>query len=124
MFVCEREEKIFQTLPGQGWQVLVEWNLDPSHVEAGAPTTTLEPVVSWVTAKVPNKKTAAGEDVVIAPLVRSPLDGGQLVLVRPNSYVQACVYLAPGEALSKKHFEGLNTEYSVYAEAVTLESVI
>jgi hypothetical protein len=121
MFVCEREEKIFQTLPGQGWQVLVEWNLDPSHVEAGAPTTTLEPVVAWVTAKVPNKKTAAGEDVVIAPLVRSPLDGGELVLLRPNSFVGACVYLAPGEKLSKDHFARLD---GAYAEAVTHESVI
>ncbi len=116
MFICKPYDKIFQTLPGNGWKALVDWSLDSDAIADGAPTTTLEPVVSWVTIKTQNRKTLR-EDVIIAALVRSPLDGSELILLTPSAPVERYVYLAPGEELKDRHLTG------DYAEAVTRESL-
>jgi hypothetical protein len=121
MFSCDCDEKIFQTLPGQGWRVLNKWNMQPQDYAEGYPDHTLEPVIAWVTARVQRERPRDGfkfEDIIVAPLVRFP-DGNELTLLDSNSPgAPACVYLAPGEELSQLHFDQLG--YRAYAKAVTL----
>lgn len=121
MFVNDCNHKIFQTLPGQGWRVLIEW--DPALVdpEDGFPAATLEPVTAWVTTKVQREPRghAPYEDVIIAPLVRWP-SGDELVLLDSFETLtpfRKFVYIAPGEELSSQHFDQLRGSY---APAVTL----
>lgn len=83
MFSCDFNEKVFQTLPGQGWRVLIQWNPDRVDEEEGFPAVTLEPVVAWVTARIQRERKRDEykyEDVIIAPLVRWP-SGDELVLM-------------------------------------------
>lgn len=120
MFSCDNDEKIFQTLPGQGWRVLIEWNAEPEDVEDGHPVRTLEPVIAWVTARIQRKRKRDGfeyEDVIIAPLVRECL-GNELILLdgMEHSSFKRFVYVAPGEDASEqvRRLEG------GYAVGVTL----
>jgi hypothetical protein len=123
MFINAGEGKIFQTLPGQGWRVLIQWEKSNGYCPDEWPDVTLEPVISWVTAKVPykaSKHREAGEHVVIAPLVRWPI-AGELFLMsegwsKERRY-QGFVYLAPGEELSEDHMRQLR---GGYAKGVTL----
>jgi len=122
MFVCFNDEKIFQTLPGQGWRVLIEWKRDAEDVADGVPAMTLEPVIAWVTARIHRKRERDGykyEDVIIAPLVRDCHCSDLLVLdgLEPRSSFRGFVYLAPGEDLTEKHTKQL---HGGYAEGVTL----
>jgi len=122
MFATENGEKILQTLPGQGWRVLIEWKPEPADAADGWPTATLEPVIAWVTVKVP-RVTASGsnyEDVIIAPMVRG-VCGEDLMLLdtgQPITLFNGLVYLAPGEELAEEHFKQLL--HGEYAEGVTL----
>lgn len=113
MFSCDSDEKIFQTLPGQGWRVLIEWNRDSA--EDGFPAVTLEPVIAWVTARIPRERKRDGymyEDVIIAPLVRWP-SGDELVLMDSRSSLsRKVVYIAPGEEMSEEHFKQLSGSYA------------
>jgi hypothetical protein len=114
MFVCDSNEKLFQTLPGQGWRVLVDWKAAAVDAADGMPAATLEPVIAWVTAKVPREKY---EDVIIAPLVRWPT-GDELVILDSRSISgHKFVFIAPGEELSQQHFDQLR---GGYAKAVSL----
>jgi hypothetical protein len=125
MFACDSNGKIFQTLPGQGWRVLIRWNPAPPDEADGFPAATLEPVIAWVTAKVPREQNTDGayEEVIIAPLVRWP-SGDELLLLDYQALVskdsepaRKFIYLAPGEELSQQHFEQLS---GGYAKGVTL----
>jgi hypothetical protein len=122
MFVNDCNEKIFQTLPGQGWRVLIQWNPDEGGTAEGFPAATLEPIVAWVTTKVKRKAQqgyAAYEDVIIAPLVRFP-SGDELAILdsREDYSGKKYVYLAPGEELTQQHFDRLRA--GGYVKAVTL----
>jgi len=115
MLSCDFEEKIFQTLPGQGWRVLIQWNPDNPDALEGFPATTLEPVIAWVTARIQRERRRDGykyEDVIIAPLVRYPV-GDELVLMdsRDDS-PRRFVYVAPDEELSEQHFKQLCGSYA------------
>jgi hypothetical protein len=120
MFANDFNEKIFQTLPGQGWRALIHWNPDASDVADGFPETTLEPVVAWVTAKV--KRTSANgasqEDVIIAPLVRWPSGNELSIIDSRQDHAPEFVYLAPEEELTRAHFDRLRNRG--YVKAVTL----
>ena len=117
MFNCENGEKIFQTLPGQGWRVLIQWNMGQPDEADGFPKATLEPVIAWVTCKIPRKQGQREyEDVVIAPLVRWP-SGDELVLLDSNSD-HKFVYLAPGEEVAECHVNQMQRDG--YAAGVTL----
>lgn len=121
MFCCDFDEKIFQTLPGQGWRVLIKWGPDAPDKQDGFPETTLEPVIAWVTARVQRERMRDSfkyEDVIVAPLVRWPSGDELLLLDSRDNSPRAFVYLAPGEELSPQHFRQLRGE--CYAEAVTL----
>lgn len=120
MFACDFGEKIFQTLPGQGWHVLIQWSPEEPDKAEGFPEYTLEPVIAFVTLKIPRtpEKGKDYEDVLIAPMVRYP-DGKELTIldsrsVRRDKYV----FLTPGEELGPHHFEQLVEES--YSKGVTL----
>lgn len=118
MFPCMNDEKIFQTLPGQGWRVLIEWDRAPEDAADGYPAMTLEPVIAWVTARIQRKRKRDGfkyEDVIIAPLVRDCLGSDLLILddLEPRCTFKKFVYLAPGEELSQQHFGQLDGDYAV-----------
>jgi len=115
MFVNEFNEKIFQTLPGQGWHVLVDRNpeADPSFLDADDPRYSLEPVIAWVTAKVERKHDkgkGSWEEVLIAPLVRTTIHS-ELELLDARADKYNVVYLAPGETLQDEHFAQLKGAY-------------
>lgn len=112
MFINDSDEKIFQTLPGQGWQALIDWNTSSVDLADGAPRYTLEPVIAWVTARIERKNgSRVWEDVVITGLVRET-SGGELVLLDSRADLdRAFVFLAPGEALSDEHFAQLKGGY-------------
>ena len=114
MFVSGDGNKILQTVAGQGWRVLIKWAETPCD---GWPDTTLEPVIAWVTARVPRKgdqQRAPYEQEVIAPLVRWPISGELYLLAdlwsKERTY-QGMVYLAPGEELSEDHVRQLQGGY-------------
>lgn len=112
MFANDFNEKIFQTLPGQGWQVLIDWNPPKEDAADGMPRYTLEPVVAWVTAKV--TRVELGEDreeVIIAPLVRWPSSDELTLLNSRDGADRKHVYLAPGETLADEHFAQLEGGY-------------
>lgn len=123
MFSCINDEKIFQTLPGQGWRVLIEWDCVAELAEEGHPAMTLEPVIAWVTARVQRVRKRDGhkyEDVIIAPLVRETL-GNELILLdvaapHERGSFKSFVYVAPGEDASEQ-IKRLDGEY---ASGVTL----
>jgi hypothetical protein len=114
MFVNDNGEKIFQTLTGQGWRALIQWNPSPQDAAEGFPTVTLEPVVAWVTAKISRDqpKGQPYEDVIIAPLVRWPSGDELLLLDSRDDSERKFVYLAPGEELSQQHFDQLRDGYA------------
>jgi hypothetical protein len=121
MFLCVFE-KIFQTLPGQGWRVLIDWSQDRFDEEDDYPAATLEPVIAWVTASIQRKRKRDGykyEEVIIAPLVRDP-SGDELLLM--DSHADSSpkfVYVSPGEELSQQHFHQLRG--GGYAKGVTIQ---
>ena len=124
MFTCYDKDKIFQTLPGQGWRVLIEWNMEPEDVGDGFPAATLEPVIAWVTLRVARDEDTKDPygDVVIAPLVRYPSGDGLVIL---DSHYSSCsflqrkfIYLAPGEEVNEQHVNQLR--HGSYAAGVTL----
>ncbi|MGA2675223.1 MAG: hypothetical protein ABSE99_18585 [Terracidiphilus sp.] len=119
MFVNDNGEKIFQTLAGQGWRALIQWNPSPQDAAEGFPAVTLEPVVAWVTAKISRDqpKGQPYEDVIIAPLVRWPSGDELLLLDSRDGSGRKFVYLAPGEELSQPHFDQLHS--GKYATEVT-----
>lgn len=121
MFVNDDGEKIFQTLAGQGWRVLIQWN--PGDETEGGPSVTLEPVVAWVTAKISREqpKDEPYEDVIIAPLVRWPSGDEFLLLDSRDGSDRKFVYLAPGEGLAQRHFDQLRG--GAYAKEVTVPCV-
>jgi hypothetical protein len=84
------------------------------------PAATLEPVVAFVTAKIPRGVKVGEtpyEDVIIAPLVRWPSGDELLILDSRGGSSRKFVYVAPGEELSEQHFEQLR---GGYAKGVTL----
>jgi hypothetical protein len=119
MFVNDNGEKIFQTLAGQGWRVLIQWNPAPEDKADGHPAVTLEPVIAWVTVKIPreNPKGDPYEDVIIAPLVRDAYGDELLILDSRDGLGRRVLYLAPGEKLTEQHFEQLR---GGYAKGVTV----
>lgn len=109
MFANDFKEKIFQTLPGQGWQVLIDWNPEPQDLKGVQPRYTLEPIIAWVTAKVERENDR--DNVIIAPLVRDA-SGDELALMDVRDGLgRTMVYLAPGETLAEEHFAQLRGEY-------------
>jgi hypothetical protein len=122
MFSCINDEKIFQTLPGQGWRVLIEWKLDAEDIADGQPAITLEPVIAWVTARIQRTRERDGfnyEAVIIAPLVRESYGSDLLLLDKdtPARSFKKFVYLEPGEELATGHFNQL--QHGGYTHAVT-----
>ena len=123
MFSCINDETIVQTLPGQGWRVLIEWDCVAELAAEGHPATTLEPVIAWVTARVQRIRERDGykyDDVIIAPLVREVL-GNELILLddagpRERGSFKGFVYVAPGEDAA----EQIKRLGGSYAEGVTL----
>ena len=115
MFTCINDEKIFQTLPGQGWRVLIQWNPIEADAAEGFPATTLEPVIAWVTVKVQRKTKGRlpYEDVIIAPLVRWPSGDELFILDSSETHTPRFVYLAPNEELSNTHFVQLAGGYAL-----------
>lgn len=111
MLACDYNEKIFQTLPGQGWRVIIEWDFDMSD---DLPAMTLEPVVAWVTAKLHRSgKRGPYDEVVIAPMVRWPA-GDELLLLdtRGSTIIKKVTYLAPGDEPSTQQSRQLNESYA------------
>ena len=102
MFVNDFQERIFQTLPGQGWHVLIDQG-EPSPADAaeGAPRFLYEPVIAFVTARMTDKK--GRDEVVIAPLVRGAATG-ELDIIDTRGSENKVLYLAPGENLTDAHF--------------------
>ncbi|HVJ07423.1 MAG TPA: hypothetical protein VM554_03510 [Acidisarcina sp.] len=123
MFVNDNGEKIFQTLAGQGWRALIQWNPSPQDAAEGFPAVTLEPVVAWVTAKISRDqpKGQLYEDVIIAPLVRWPSGDELLLLDTRDDSDRKFVFLAPGEELAQQHFDQLRD--GKYAKEVTAPCV-
>jgi hypothetical protein len=120
MWINDFNEKVFQTLPGNGWRALIAWNPDAADKADGHPEHTLEIVIAWVTLKVERhcKRTnRTWENVIIAALVRDTLGGQLLILDDGDGCGRNVVYLAPGEELAQHHFEQLR---GAYAKAVTL----
>lgn len=112
MFINESNEKIFQTLPGQGWQALIDWNTDAASLAEGEPRYTLEPIIAWVTARIERKNECrVWEDVVITGLVRDTSRGELVLLDSRDGLDRAFVFLAPGESLSEEHFTLLKGGY-------------
>lgn len=110
MFVNDDGEKIFQTLPGQGWQVLIDWDSDMKgrNLDPGDPRYTLEPVIAWITAKVErSSESRAWEEVIIAPLVRSTFQDELVLLDSRDGCSRTAVYIAPGEALTDEQLAQL-----------------
>jgi len=113
MFVNDFHEKIFQTLPGQGWYVLVDRNPDARKdvFDEGDPRYSLECVIAWVTVKVERSHDKGSwEDILIAPLVRTTLHS-ELELLDTRAVKYNVVYLAPGETLQDEHFAQLKGAY-------------
>ena len=109
MFVNDFQEKVFQTLPGQGWQALIDWSPEPRDVADGMPRYTLEPVIAWVTAKVERENDR--DTVIIAPLVRDTFGNELTLLDAHDGLNRAAIYLAPGETLTDEHFAQLKGAY-------------
>jgi hypothetical protein len=107
MFESYDGERFCQTLPGQGWQVLVDWDSESLGLDEGDPRFTLEPVVAWATVKVERQsadKKRAWTPQIFAPIVRST-SGDELVLLDSCGHPHFKVtYLAPGEELTDAHF--------------------
>lgn len=104
MFVNDFQERIFQTLPGQGWRVLIDMGEpEPADAADGQPRFLHEPVIAFVTARMTDRK--GRDEVIIAPLVRSSATG-ELDLIDTRALnAQKVLYLAPGEELTDAHFE-------------------
>jgi hypothetical protein len=120
MWINDFKEKVFQTLPGNGWRALIAWNPDAADRAEGHPEHTLEIVIAWVTLKVERhcKRTnRTWENVIIAPLVRDTLGGQLLILDDGDGCNRQVAYLAPGEELGQHHFDQLRGSY---VKAVTL----
>jgi hypothetical protein len=123
MFTCDFDEKIIQTLPGQGWRVLIEWCPEPQDSADGHPALTLEPVIAWVSARIQRERKRDGyryDDVSIVALVRGPWGSADLMLLDGRAdyrSFKSFTYLAPGEKISESHLKRL---HGGYAEAVTL----
>jgi hypothetical protein len=112
MFVNDDGEKFCQTLPGQGWQVLIDWNTSAADIAEGAPRFTLEPVIAWATAKVERLDRATNcTDVIFAPLVRGICTDELVLLDSRDKRGREVTYLAPGEKLRADHFAQLRGAY-------------
>ena len=110
MFVNDFQERIFQTLPGQGWHVLIDQG-EPSREDAaeGESRFLHEPVIAWVTARMADEK--GRDEVIIAPLVRTSATG-QLSLIDTRARnAEKVLYLAPGELLTDAHFTEIGNFY-------------
>ncbi|HSY34535.1 MAG TPA: hypothetical protein VK814_02180 [Acidobacteriaceae bacterium] len=107
MFESYDGERFCQTLPGQGWQVLVDWDCESLDLDAGDPRFTLEPVVAWATVKVERQsadKKRAWTPQIFVPIVRST-SSDELVLLDSTAHrFIKFTYLAPGEELADAHF--------------------
>jgi hypothetical protein len=102
MFVNDFQERIFQTLPGQGWHVLIdEGEPSPADAADGAPRFLHEPVIAFVTARMTDEK--GRDEVIIAPLVRGAATG-ELDIIDTRGSENRVLYLAPGEELTEAHF--------------------
>jgi len=105
MFVNDFQERIFQTLPGQGWHVLIDQG-EPSPADAGdgQPRFFHEPVIAFVTARMTDEKRR--DEVIIAPLVRGA-GTGELDIIDTRGGTDKVLYLAQGEQLTDAHFAQL-----------------
>lgn len=105
MFVNDFQERIFQTLPGQGWHVLIdEGEPSPADAAEGTPRFLYEPVIAFVTARMTDEKER--DEVIIAPLVRGAATG-ELDIIDTRGRAVKVLYLAPGEELTEAHFAQL-----------------
>lgn len=112
MFVNDDGEKFYQTLPGQGWQVLIDWDWDAIELADGNPRYTLEPVIAWATTKVErHSKDRSWTDVIVAALVRGTCTDELVLLDSRDSSGRKVTYLAPGEPLTDAHFTLLGGGY-------------
>jgi len=109
MYALDKNSKVFQTLPGQGWRLAVRWNARYSLSSNN--DITVENVIAWVTAKVMRGRN--DERVIIAPLVRNP-KRATLVLVDAETTVgnheepiYGVILLAPGEDFTERHERAL-----------------
>lgn len=106
MFVNDFQERIFQTLPGQGWHVLIDQG-EPSPADAadGQPRFLHEPVIAWVTARMTDAK--GRDEIIIAPLIRGASTGELDIVDTRSCMADRVLYLAPGEELTDAHFAQL-----------------
>ena len=110
MFVNDFQERIFQTLPGQGWHVLIdEGEPSPADAADGAPRFLHEPVIAFVTARMTDAK--GRDEVVIAPLVRDSATGELSLIDTRARNTEKVLYLAPGEVLTDAHFAEIGNFY-------------
>ena len=115
MFESCSGERFCQTLPGQGWQVLVDWDChDTGALDEGDPRFTLEPVIAWATVKVERQskdKTRAWTPQIFVPIVRTTF-ADELVILDTYEHTHVkLTYLAPGEELTDAHFALLKGGY-------------
>ena len=110
MFVNDCQERIFQTLPGQGWHVLIDQG-EPSPEDAaeGESRFLHEPVIAWVTARSTYEK--GRDEVIIAPLVRCTATGELDIIDTRARNAARVLYLAPGEELTEAHFAEIGSFY-------------
>ena len=114
--VTRRFSKLYR---GKGWRVLIQWDPAAADAAEGFPAATLEPVIAWVTLKVPRiGAKCTYDDVVIAPLVRFPSGDELLILDSDGPSSRKVVYLAPGEEVNEQHVNQLR--HGGYATGVTL----
>ena len=99
------EQKLYQTLPGQGWRALiVDGNIDDNLTSAQVNELSLreEPVIAWVSFR--DDYTSGEAATHIAAMVRHKGNYGGCELL--STHIQAVVFLAPGEARDLDHEAG------------------
>ena len=98
MLTLYNAEKIHQTLPGQGWRVI----LATEDVDCVDELIVFEePVIAWVTFDQPHQEGHhEWEWLHVSALIRNP-QGSDLSLC--NSPYKGYVYLSPGEERTAKH---------------------
>lgn len=117
MLTLDPEQELYQTLPGQGWRALIvdgDIEVNLTSVQIRELPLREEPVIAWVAFR--DDYTSGEAATHIAAMVRCDSNYGGCDLL--TTYLQAVVFLAPGEARSAEHeaaahrtFENLSERY-------------